>query len=292
MVKRVSQLLILSVFLFSSGIAQAQDIDFPVLRGTYLGQDPPGMTPEIFAPGILSVDKFSEFVCIFTPGAMECFFDWYGDDEYPSGVVVTTRVENGKWIKPEIADLFSGFGEVFLPTMSPDGKYWFFTSSTLPVPEGVEGRIPMFYMEMKESGWTTPEYFADAIHASATLDGTVYINSGRGIITGHPFDRVVDLYQSFPFDIGHPVISPDGSYLIFDNSNLPRVGDCRLFVIFNHDGSWSDPVSLSKYIKQHAFCAWITFDGKYLFFHSQDNQKGNIYWISADIVKDLKPQQF
>ncbi|MFC1530029.1 hypothetical protein ACFL6R_04865 [Gemmatimonadota bacterium] len=286
---RSSFLITLVTLLLYCGIDRTQEIDFPILQGPYLGQEPPGKTPEIFAPGIVSVERFSEFVCMFTPGARECFFDWYGDDEYPRGAVLTTRVENGKWIEPEIASLFSGFGDVFLPTMSPDGKYWFFTSFTLPVPDGVEGQIPMFYMEREESGWSTPEYLADAIHASATLDGTVYINSGREIMTGHPFNRVVDLGQLFSFDIGHPVISPDGSHLIFDSNDLPPTGDCKLFVIFQNNGSWSDPVSLGEYIKQHAFCAWITFDGDYIFFHSLDNRKGNIYWISADIIEDLKP---
>ena len=31
--------------------------DWPVLKGPYIGQKPPGMTPEIFAPGIISTEK-------------------------------------------------------------------------------------------------------------------------------------------------------------------------------------------------------------------------------------------
>ena len=45
-----------------------------------------------------------------------------------------------------------------------------------------------------------------------------------------------------------------------NGSMVTRDGDCRLFVIFNDDGDWSDPVSLGKYIRQHAFCAWISTD--------------------------------
>jgi len=288
MIRMIVPGLILGMCLLHSGSIEAQAADFPVLQGSYLGQDPPGRTARIFAPGIVSVERFSTFICIFTPDGRECFFDWHGDDEYPRGAVLTTRIENGVWIEPEIADLFSGFGDVFLPTLSPDGRYWFFTSPSLPVPEEVGGRIPMFFMERTQSDWTTPAWFADAIHASATLDGTVYINSGRPLMPGHPFERVVELYDAFPFDIGHSVISPDGSYLIFDNSDLPRVGDCRLFVIFNDDGDWSDPVSLGDHIQQHAFCAWISADGKYLFFHSRDTAKGNIYWISTDIIADIR----
>ena len=32
----------------------AQQENFPVLKGPYLGQKPPGLTPEIFAPEIIS----------------------------------------------------------------------------------------------------------------------------------------------------------------------------------------------------------------------------------------------
>jgi hypothetical protein len=229
---------------------------------------------------------------MFTPGAMECVFDRYGDDEYQRGAVFTTQVEDGKWIKPELHPLFTALGEVFLPTLAPDGNTWFFTSNTLPVPEGAAGILPMFFITKTELGWSQPEYFAEAIHASATMDGAVYINSGREIIPQPRFREIVDLAAAVPFDAGHAVIAPDGSYLVFDNDELPRRGDCKLFVSFRtRAGSWTDPVSLGKQIKQHAFCAWITYDGKYLFFHSLDNSKGNIYWVSTAIIEDLKPRE-
>jgi Tol biopolymer transport system component len=267
----------------------SQQADFPELKGPYLGQKPPGKTPEIFAPGIVSVDRYGEFVCMFSPQGNECIFDRYGDDEYANGAVFMTRIENGKWIKPEIFALFSKFEDVFLPTLSPDGKYWFFTSNSLPVPDETKRIIPMYFMKKTETGWTEPEYLTQSIHASMTLDGTVYLNSGREIISQPELKTVIDLYGLFPFEVGHPVISPDGSYLIFDNGELADQRDCKLFVSFKqNNGSWSDPISLGRYIKQHAFCAWISYDGKYVFFHSRDSAKGNIYWISAEIIEELK----
>jgi hypothetical protein len=291
---RITSIVSLAFFIFMMPVVAQEKTsdktDFPLLKGPYLGQKPPGLTPEIFAPGIVSIDEYSEFVCIFTPGAEECIFDRYGDDEYQKGAVFTTRIENGKWIKPEIHKLFAKYGEVFLPTLSPDGQYWFFTSNTLPIPEGVKSIIPMYFINKTEMDWTKPKYITQSIHASATLDGTVYLNSGREIIPHSGFNAIIDLNKSVPFDAGHSVISPDGSYLVFDNGKLPSHSDCRLFVSFNNsDGSWTDPVSLGKHIKQHAFCAWITFDGKYIFFHSLDNRKGNIYWVSAEIIEELKP---
>jgi hypothetical protein len=277
------------IFFVLISLAGAQENDFPLLTGPYIGQKPPGLKPEIFAPGIVSVDKYSEFVCVFTPDGQECIFDRHGDDEYKRGAVFRTRIENGRWTEPAIHEGFAKFGEVFLPTMSPDGQYRFFTSKTLPAPEGIKKIIPMYFIKKTEAGWSDPQYLTQSIHASATLDNIVYVNSGRKIEQHQTFAEIVDLYRLFPFNAGHSCISPDGTYLIFDNGELPRIGQCRLFVIFKkRDGSWTDPISLSKYIQQHAFCAWITCDGQYIFFHSQDDEKGNIYWVSADIIQQVK----
>ena len=48
--------------------------DFPVLKGNYLGQKPPGMEPEIFAPGIISTG-LSEAVCCFSPEGKEVYWN-------------------------------------------------------------------------------------------------------------------------------------------------------------------------------------------------------------------------
>jgi len=45
------------------------DNDFTTLKGPYLGQRPPGMTPEIFAPGIISTAQKYELNSVFSPEA-------------------------------------------------------------------------------------------------------------------------------------------------------------------------------------------------------------------------------
>jgi len=39
--------------------------NFPILKGPYLGQKAPGMTPEIFAPGVISTEKKGVYVWVF-----------------------------------------------------------------------------------------------------------------------------------------------------------------------------------------------------------------------------------
>jgi len=48
----ISIVLLFSILAFSSN-SFAQN-EFPVLEGPYLGQKPPGLTSEVFAPGIIS----------------------------------------------------------------------------------------------------------------------------------------------------------------------------------------------------------------------------------------------
>ena len=51
----------------------AQKREMRNLTGPYFGQKPPGMTPEVFAPGIVSTDA-SEFSCSFSPEGKSFYF--------------------------------------------------------------------------------------------------------------------------------------------------------------------------------------------------------------------------
>ena len=58
--------------LFVVGESYAEN-ESPVLIGPYLGQKPPGSTPEIFAPGIVSTEGW-EVSGVFTPELNEFYF--------------------------------------------------------------------------------------------------------------------------------------------------------------------------------------------------------------------------
>ena len=73
------------VLLISATLApciSAQQSDFPVLTGPYLGQNPPGVYPELFAPGIVSVEEnFEHSAAVFSPDGSEVYWctnvGWY-----------------------------------------------------------------------------------------------------------------------------------------------------------------------------------------------------------------------
>ena len=67
---------LLLTILTISNKSYSQD-DFPVLKGPYLGQTPPGITAEAFAPGIIST-KGWEIEGSFAPGMKEFYFTTKG----------------------------------------------------------------------------------------------------------------------------------------------------------------------------------------------------------------------
>ena len=53
----------------------SQQTDFPELTGPYLGQKPPGEKPELFAPGIISVEaNFEHSTAVFSPDGKYLFY--------------------------------------------------------------------------------------------------------------------------------------------------------------------------------------------------------------------------
>jgi hypothetical protein len=58
------------VLAFCVGVCQAQEI----AGGHYFGQDPPGFSPMVFAPGIISQVNRYEYCLVFSPNLDECVF--------------------------------------------------------------------------------------------------------------------------------------------------------------------------------------------------------------------------
>jgi len=77
--KRLLSFFYLLVFIASNLFSQ--QTDFPKLTGPYLGQKPPGMTPEIFASGIVSLKSFDEWGLAVNVDCTEIFFSRAENDK-------------------------------------------------------------------------------------------------------------------------------------------------------------------------------------------------------------------
>ena len=96
---RTHSILLIGFIIF---VSYAEQNEWPVLKGPYLGQKPPGMTPEIFAPGIVTTD-IGETCPAFSPDGKRFIFMRYDAREWDSGIkkysTLMTEFKNGRWTK-------------------------------------------------------------------------------------------------------------------------------------------------------------------------------------------------
>jgi hypothetical protein len=294
---------------------ESKDSDFPILQGPYLGQKPPGLIPEIFAPGIVSTAENQDL--------MHGFFD-QGNFlilyRYPLGF-------EGDWTKQPLILMKQVKGKWTAPFESKwIGKPWFYNLESVPVGEAMifawtrnlDGSGPQkelyLWSSIKTSdGWAKPIRFKAPLNTgfetwpSKSRDETLYFFSRRTGGFGN-----FDIYLSNPEEgeykevknLGNmvnteyieedPFIAYDGSYLLFDSDRPGGFGGLDLYITWQKsDGSWTQPVNLGNRINsEYSECrAYVSPDGKYLFYTSNQTGTMNAYWVDAKIIEYLKPEE-
>ena len=71
----------------------------------YFGQKPPGMTPEVFAPGIVTTEAYEHGSPVFSKDLKEIYWtvNMEENEAFVTRLTFAMRERNGKWHKPEIA---------------------------------------------------------------------------------------------------------------------------------------------------------------------------------------------
>jgi hypothetical protein len=285
-------------FILAIIIACSKQDDFPILKGPYLGQKPPGMIPEIFAPGIISNSDFLEYCLTFSSDGKEIYFNRSG-----AGVFVCRLKDNG-WSDPEKPEFAKRYkvGEAHI---TPDGKRML-VNRYGGLNEGEQGGIWEFH-RIKDD-WGNPKFLIPfGMRATTTFDGTIYTtdvsgykkeNEDGGIIACFSLSRKGYQRNTDPgggvntesLD-SHPFIDPKERYIIFNSDRPGGMGKSDLYVCFkNSDGSWGGAINMRELNSTEGdWCATISPDGKYLFYTS--NFDHNIYWVDAKIIEELKPDE-
>jgi ankyrin repeat protein len=286
--------------------ADNKPIQFPVLEGDYMGQKPPGDTPELFAPGIVSSIWGLHSTAAFSPNGNIVM--WAPMIEIPGrlysiGGILMSERKKGRWTIPRFAP-FTGDEEGDVPFFSPDGKRVYFMSAA-PLPGDPQSRKErIWYVNRNEEGWSEPKPVDASINdyphhwqISVDADHTIYFSSS--VPEGHGegdiyCSKLVDGKWQKPVNIGPPVntdkseempfIAPDGSYLLFSRTYDLHISYRK------EDGGWTEPVNLGEPINSPSIdiCPMITPDGKYLFFLSQRGWESHIWWVDAGFIKKLK----
>jgi len=286
---------LLPVFVIAAALGAKslpQQSDFPVLVGPYFGQEPPGLTPEVFAPGIVTTNLHDDGSPIFTPDGREVYFkiiSGYAPD-YVVNLFVMRQDGSGKWSEPELSSLTEDFG-ITNGAFSPDGQRFFFTADRHAKDPVNPGLSAIRSTTRNQGGWDEPmpvgtkvDTPGQEMFVQASGDGTLYFQ-----VKDHPEDPN-DIYVSEfqggrhlePRALGPPIgtagweqapsPSPDGSYLVFTGRMRQDQADGlqRLYVTCrNTNGSWTEPRELElDYPGYHPGGRFsrISPDGKYLFF--------------------------
>lgn len=283
--------------------AEDEPARFPVLEGDYMGQEPPGDTPELFAVGIVSSIWGLHSTVAFSPDGNTAM--WAPMIEIPGrlysigGVLMSERIE-GRWTAPRFAP-FTGDEEGVVPFFSPDGKRVYFMSRA-PLPgEAESGKERIWFVDRSAEGWSEPKAVDPSVNDfplhwqfSVDMEHTIYFHSS--IPEGHGesdiyFSRLVDGKWQEPQNLGPPVstaeddgmpyISPDGTYLLFSRRY-------DLYISYRRDdGGWTEPENLGEPINSPdiELCPMVTPDGKYLFFLSQRGGESHVWWVDAGFIK-------
>jgi ankyrin repeat protein len=286
--------------------AEDKPIHFPVLEGDYMGQKPPGETPELFAPGIVSSIWGLHSAAAFSPDgdiAMWAPMITIPGQLYSTGGILMSERKNNRWAAPHFAP-FPGDGEGDVPFFAPDGKrVYFMSAQALPGdPQSEKERI--WYVDRTADGWSEPKPVDPLVndyphhwHFSVDAEHTIYFSSSvpEGLGEGDIYyaKRVDGKWQK-PVNLGTPVnsdkgegmpfIAPDGSYLLFSRTYDLYISYC------DKDGGWGEPRNLGKPINSSGIdiCPMVSPDGKYLFFLSQRGGESHIWWVDAGFIHKLK----
>jgi cytohesin len=286
--------------------AEDKPIQFPVLEGDYMGQKPPGETPELFAPGIVSsIWGLHSSLAISPDGNMALWAPMItipGELYSTGGILMSERI-NGRWTAPRFAT-FVGDGNADVPFFTQDGKRMYLMSD-MGLPDNPQSRRErIWYVDRTKEGWSEPKPVDATVndyphhwHFSVDADHTIYFSSSvpEGLGEGDIYRaKLVDGKWQKPENLGAPVnsdagegmpnIAPDGSYLLFSRSY-------DLFISYRKEGGgWTEPQNLGKPINTPSLeiCPMISPDGKYMFFLSQRGWESHIWWVDASFIQKLK----
>ncbi len=268
------------------------------LQGPYLGQKPPGLKPELFAPGIISTAGHFDFAITFSPDGRELHFTSRPEPDGQNAIWVS-RWEKDGWTAPEVAS-FSAGGWSNEPFITPDGKKVYFGSQR-SLPGATEPSYGIWVSDRTAGGWGAPRYHGPGMFVSCDRAGNLYLTditrvAGGGIVRypwiqgafGKPERLGGGVNQ--PVEADHAFIAPDGSFIVFDASRPGgQGGEGDLYVCFRQaDGTWGDAFNLGDAVNTDAtnFCPSLSPDGKYLFF----GMNRDIYWVSAEVIERLRPK--
>jgi len=297
------------------------------LTGAYLGQQPPGSTPELFL-----ATAMGERDTAFTPDGAELYYSMW---EQRHGFLLSRIEGSDGWSEPEFASFSSPEHSELEPFITADGAWLYFISKR-PLPDGTEPeKFNLWRVPRVDGAWGFPGILPEPVNSeheefypSLTTDGDLYFTSDRpGSLGGEDIwwaEWTGDGWAE-PENLGEAVnspgpefnslVAPDGSWLIFGSVREGDVGGGDMHIAFRGaDGDFLPAVNMGEPINSAAldYCPALSPDGSIIFFTSSrvpdgspepttftelealmagpGNGRDNIWWVSVEVIEGLRVQ--
>ncbi len=281
-------------------------------ENAYFGLKPPGLIPEVFAPGIVSDSTWAEHcqVAISQKGDEIFWSAWTAEFKSEDGTKNTeqlfySRFENGFWTKPKITEFTKNnrHGLNGGPVFSPDGNRLYFYQVKSP---WVSSGMNTYYVKKIDGKWSDAPIDIGQPYNTEEQDYSPIFTS-KGIAYKNLFGKI----SKYSYDNGkftlidtllihkdfRPVwnfyMSPKEEYVIFAAMHEGGYGDVDLYISFKTtDGKWGYPVKMGDQINTELRERFPTVspDGKYLFF-MRHTPGQDFFWVSTEIIENLRSKK-
>lgn len=287
--------------LASLGVGAAGALaDEPPATAKYFGLEPPGMTPKIFAPDVVSLTNRFEQQCCFSPDGEEFCFT-VTDAGWTSSTVYHTQWTGDQWTTPAPIRFIGSTYQTSFGFFAPDGECFYFVAPRPSFPPS-----DIWSCRRTADGWSTTAEVGPPVSSSSNEwsfsvvnSGTIYLCSHRpGGNGGCDIWRIpcADGQYQDATNLRHlntsgndcaPIVTPDESVMFFNSNKPGGHGQVDLYVsLRQEDGSWGEPRNLGPRFNTAAneSHGYISPDGRYFFFSRRSNSGSDIYWVDVSAV--------
>ncbi|GEM_PF-914617 len=252
---------------------------------SFYDQELPGKVPIIFSEGVVSRDSTYQYPPSFSSNGD---FMIYGEmDEKRNRGLLVVENENS-WSQPKSISFTEA--DEMEASISKDGKRIYFASSldsTNAKPSN------LYYVNYDNGIFSEPVRLPETINSSHleyyvtdSLSGNLYFTrEGIGIfkseyIEGKYLESKKLNLEGISY-ASHPYISKDESFLLFDARQSGNYGSADIYISFNSEKGFTEPVNLGDSINTSDWdaMAMLSPNEDYLFFVRESNEGRDIYWV-------------
>ena len=246
---------------------------------------------------------------------LELLFVGTGDDEGKQSRIMMRRWQQNVWQPVTLAPFADTTAAEGTPVTSPDGE-WVYFSSTRHVATDPTNTKRELYRASRASGWKTVERITHTpmygeVSLTLARDGRGVMWSGQpdgatrtGLYevrletstapgTSTPTPRVVIIADLTSLHTGdssgeaYPVLSPDGSFLLFSNYDIGGAGTKEdVFISRRTTTGWSAPQRLTRNVNSSGDekAVQLLDEGRVLLFSAPRAEGAPVYRVSLDAV--------